>query len=155
MPDYSKGKIYKIVSDSEPDKVYIGSTIQPLYKRLGGHVKDYKRFLDGKSNYITSFDLLKNNDYQILLIENVSCESKEELCKKEGEYIRKYKNNDELEECINKRIEGRTQKEYSFDNKDKIKDKWYIKVNCEYCNKLSSMIHLKRHQQSKKCLSFQ
>ena len=122
MVNYHNGKIYKIVSDSEPNKVYIGSTTQQLSKRLGGHVSDYICFLNGKHHFVTSFDLLKNNDYQILLIENVNCENKEELHKKEGEWIRKYKNDNELEDCINKHIAGRTKKEYNFDNKVKVRE---------------------------------
>ena len=120
MVNYHNGKIYKIVSDSEPNKVYIGSTTQQLSKRLGGHVSDYICFLNGKHHFVTSFDLLKNNDYQILLIENVSCENREELHKKEGEWIKKYKNNDDLEECINKCIVGRTSKEYYNDNREAV-----------------------------------
>jgi hypothetical protein len=33
MPDYKNGKIYKLWSH-EGDDIYIGSTVQPLYKRL-------------------------------------------------------------------------------------------------------------------------
>ena len=36
MPDYSQGKIYQILN-TVTDDVYIGSTIQPLYKRMHGH----------------------------------------------------------------------------------------------------------------------
>ena len=185
MVNYSNAKIYKLVSDSEPNKVYIGSTTQRLSKRLGGHVTNYKRFLNGKHHYISSYELLKNNDYQILLIENVSCENKEELHKKEGEWIRKYKNDNELEECINTVIPCRTlkeyrednkdkiskqrklfyennkdrllndKKEYSKKNKDKIKERKGIKANCEYCNKLLTKYGMSRHYKTIKCKSKQ
>ena len=41
MPDYSKGKIYIIV-DNTNNTVYIGSTCEPtLAHRLAQHKKDY------------------------------------------------------------------------------------------------------------------
>ena len=39
MPDYSKGKIYTIRNSDDDTKIYVGSTIQPLSVRLGGHKK--------------------------------------------------------------------------------------------------------------------
>ena len=36
MPDYSKGKIYKLI-DLETEECYIGSTCKTLRKRLEGH----------------------------------------------------------------------------------------------------------------------
>jgi hypothetical protein len=39
---YHNGKIYKLVNDVD-DKVYIGSTCQPLYKRLYEHKNDCKK----------------------------------------------------------------------------------------------------------------
>jgi len=44
------------------------------------------------------------------LYENYSCSNKEELCKKEGEVIRQFKN-DENYNCLNYLIAGRTDKE--------------------------------------------
>ena len=118
MPiDYSKGKIYQIV-DYTNDNVYIGSTCEiTLAKRLAKHVGDYKRYLNGKGNYITSYKVLENGNYDILLIENFACESKDELHKREGFHIKNALN------CINKRIEGRTDAQYRQDNKKIILEK--------------------------------
>jgi len=113
--DYSKGKIYKIVCDTT-GLVYIGSTIQKLCERLSKHKDNYKRYLKGVYHFITSFDIIKNNNYKIILIENYACNSKEELHREERKYI-------ESIECVNKVIPGRTDKEYREDNKDKIKEK--------------------------------
>ena len=44
---YKNGKIYR-VSDNSFNKSYIGSTIQPLSRRMGGHRKLYKLFSSGK-----------------------------------------------------------------------------------------------------------
>jgi hypothetical protein len=121
--DYSKGKIYRIVCDTT-GLVYIGSTVETLSNRLSKHKNNYKNYLKGKNNYITSFDILKNDNYKIILIENYSCINREELEREERKYI-------ETIECVNKIIPGRTDKEYYEDNKDKIKkyEKEYRKNN--------------------------
>ena len=54
MPNYQNGKIYTIRSH-QTDEIYIGSTANCLSKRLNDHKADYKRWKDGKRNYITSF----------------------------------------------------------------------------------------------------
>jgi predicted GIY-YIG superfamily endonuclease len=41
MPDYSNGKIYKLVSDKTA-MIYIGSTTQDLNERLSGHKNEFK-----------------------------------------------------------------------------------------------------------------
>ena len=50
------------------------------------------------------------------------------LQKQEGHYI---KNTD----CLNKKVEGRTRKEYQEDNGEKISEKWkeWYENNKEYC----------------------
>ena len=50
---YKNGKIYR-VSDNSFTESYIGSTIQPLSRRMGGHRKLYKLFSSGKLNYYVS-----------------------------------------------------------------------------------------------------
>lgn len=86
MPDYQKGKIYKIV-DLDTDECYIGSTCEPtLAKRLAKHVVDYKCWLNGTKNYITSFKIIENNNYDILLLENFPCDSKDQLHARESYY---------------------------------------------------------------------
>ena len=115
---YHNAKIYKIV-DVGYNKCYIGSTCEELSQRMARHRINFKRFLNGKVRHTRSFDLF--NEYgiencKIELIENYSCISKAELLRKEGEHI---KNND----CVNKTIPGRTQKEYREDNIDRIKER--------------------------------
>jgi hypothetical protein len=107
---YQHAKIYKIISYSHPEIIYFGSTTQQLCRRLQAHKTSFKC---GKNT--SSSELMKYDDAKIFLIEDYPCENKEQLTKKEGEYI---KNN----ECINKRIAGRTNKEWYNDNKDKIKE---------------------------------
>ena len=66
-------KIYKIV-DNTNAKIYIGSTCESLKRRLTKHKYDYKRYINGLCRNIRSFDILKNDDYKIELLEN--CEVK-------------------------------------------------------------------------------
>jgi hypothetical protein len=110
MNKYNNAKIYKITSEHTPN-VYIGSTIRTLKERLKDHKKDYNRYLkDNNNNYCSSFELIKQPTYEIVLIEEVNVETQTELVKKEGEYI---KNTDN---CVNKCVAGRSQKEYEKDN---------------------------------------
>ena len=126
MPvDYKNSKIYRLVC-SETGNQYIGSTTQPLYKRLHQHKI--------KSNTCSSKCLINP---EIFLVENVSCNSKEELHKIERKFI-------ESIDCVNKVIPTRTQKEWYQDNRESIieqkrdyhqnnkeKSKEYIKINKE------------------------
>jgi len=105
MPNYQNGKIYKLWSP-EGDEVYIGSTTQLLCKRKVEH----------KSQNCRSKILFEKYEEVIIeLIEYFPCNNREELNKKEGEHIR-------MTDCINKKIAGRTQKEYIEENSEKHKE---------------------------------
>jgi Tat protein secretion system quality control protein TatD with DNase activity len=133
---YQHGKIYKLTS-SETTDIYIGSTKQPLCKRLREHKDDYTSFLKGRFHYVSSFDLIKYVDCKIELIKEYPCNSKKELEREEGYYQRKMK-------CVNMRIAGRTDKEWRDDNKEEIRErkKKYRENNKE---------KIKAHK-SKKCI---
>ena len=113
MPDYKNGKVYKIVSPSHPELVYYGSTVQKLNVRMGGH----RHRPDATSKLILCYD-----DAIIVLVESVPCNTKEELTKKEAEYILQNK-------CVNKRVplqktkdeKALYEKTYRIDNDEKIK----------------------------------
>jgi hypothetical protein len=121
MPDYSKGKIYCLRS-SHTDCIYIGSTTQTLSQRFRDHKNDYKCWKDGKRHFISSFEILDFDDAYIELLEDCSCERKEQLLKREGQLIREM-------DCVNKFIPGRTDKEWREDNKVEIARKKKIWVN--------------------------
>jgi hypothetical protein len=105
MPNYQLGKIYQIVCLTTGQK-YISSTKQKtLAERLAGHVRDLKKWKNGKYHFVSSFTILEQGNYQIELIEAYPCNSKDGLNAREGYYIRTL-------DCVNKRIEGRTKKEY-------------------------------------------
>lgn len=97
MVNYQNGKIYKLTS-SQTNDVYVGSTTQTLNKRLQGHKGDYKCFQKNGGNYNAYYKLLQYNDVQIYLLETCPCNSNEELCTKEQNWI------DNTENCINVNI---------------------------------------------------
>lgn len=107
--NYANGKIYKLTSPS-CDKVYVGSTILPLPQRLSRHKNCYKMYLDGKFKYITSYEIIKNGNFKIELLESYPCNTKKELTDRERHWI-------DTTNCINKVLPGRTKKEWYLDNK--------------------------------------
>ena len=86
-------KIYRIISDLPDGRFlcYIGSTSGDLKKRLKGHKSDYYNYLKGSCSWITSFELIKKNWYEIVLIEDLGNCSKLYCLDKEAYYINHYK----------------------------------------------------------------
>jgi len=125
MPSYSEGKIYAVKS-KQIDKIYIGSTCQKINKRFGEHKSRYlnsDKNDDYKNRSVN--EILKFDDAYIELLENFPCNNGIELKKREGEFIKS--NN-----CVNKLIAGRTNKEWDKENQDKVKEykrNWYIKYH--------------------------
>lgn len=119
MPNYQNGKIYKIYS-YENDDVYYGSTCEELSQRMARHRSCLKSYKKDYKHYMTSFKILEFESAKIELVENYSCNSKEELLQREGYYIKTY-------DCVNKNIAGRTKKECNKDwyenNKEQILEK--------------------------------
>ena len=116
MVDYSKGKIYKIW-DNGYNICYVGSTTQPLSKRMECHRRAFKKYLNGEYHNITVFSIFREygvENCKIEWVENYECNSKEELHSREGYYI---KNTD----CVNRCIAGRTTQQWKEDNKERVK----------------------------------
>ena len=111
--DYSKGKIYCIRS-YKTDLIYVGSTCQPLSKRLNKHKTSYNTYLKTGISREYSYKIYELDDKPYIeLIKNYPCSCLDELRREEGKHIR-------LMECVNKNVPGRTQKEYYNDNKDQM-----------------------------------
>ena len=104
MPNYQNGKNYKIICD-ENDLVYYGSTTVPLWQRIGKHRNDYKLYLQNKRKYISScIEILKYKTHKIVLVEDFSCERREQLVARERFWI-------ENNICVNKYIPYRSKEE--------------------------------------------
>jgi len=119
------GSIYKIY-DNTNGNVYYGSTSERLLgKRLAHHRADCKSWCDGKRKTgCKSFDIIKNGDYDISLVEKVYYEEKVELHRRERWYI-------ENNECVNKNIPTRTDKEYGKKYREEHKEE-RIEYNKKY-----------------------
>lgn len=172
---YSKGKIYKIVSDLT-DKFYIGSTTKKnLCDRLYNHKSKYNSWIKTNKEYYGSFELMKLEQYKIILLENYSCNSKAELIQREQFYIDKYKcdnllnihrsfNSTEYRKEYKKDWEekyGKDRTEYykNWNSKEEVKLKKRIydekqkeKITC-ICGCVISKSSMYLHKKSKKHLS--
>jgi len=113
--DYKNAKIYKLISYQAND-IYIGSTCSPLYKRLHEHKSHYLKWQEHTFNYISSFEIVKHGDAQILLIEEFPCDNKDQLRAREGHWIKTL-------ECVNKKVAGRSKRQHYEDNKEEILEK--------------------------------
>jgi len=168
--DYKNGKIYRLVCN-KTGLVYYGSTTQPLYKRKWTHKGLYNLYTKGdKTSYVSSFEIIKNGDYDIILVEDYPCDNKEQLNKRERFFI---ENND----CVNRVIPTRTKQEYdvlyrkihnlkrqeqnkTYREQHKEKYKQYsrdyynnhkhllFQKNMCDCGKMYSLSHKKRHEES-------
>jgi hypothetical protein len=148
---YQNGKIYKLVS-SHTDKIYIGSTCRPLNERLTGHKSSYNEWNKNKLKYMSSFELLKLGDVNIILLESCPCLNKYELYDKERYHIEQNLNN-----IVNKIRPNRTSLEYYQDNIINIKLKKRIKHICQcsgrycydhYCHHIKTKKHINWSRQN-------
>lgn len=100
---YSKGKIYQIYCHVTNNR-YIGSTLQKLNYRLHTHKSHYKLYLQDKHHYVSVYEVLKNNKYDISLLENYPCNSKEELELREAVWVKE-------NECVNINVPAATEED--------------------------------------------
>ena len=123
MPDYSKGKVYKLLNYID-NEVYVGSTIETLSSRMSKHRHETKR--TSTQNIHQHMSNVGCEHFYIELIELYPCSCVEELRAREGHWIRQIG-------TLNACIAGRKPKDYYNDNYEKIKDyhKQYYKANPE------------------------
>ena len=148
--NYKNSKVYKIWSP-QGDKIYIGSTTKELLcQRMTAHRKEYRKWKMTNIQCVTSYLLFEEFGIEtcfIELLEAKECNSKDELRQLEGKYIREEQN------CVNKRIEGRTHKEYREDHRERIKAKKAVLFSCAcgstFCKEARS-----RHERTNKHQTF-
>ena len=107
MPDYQKGKVYRILQDNEKT-VYIGSTTQELSARMGQHRKGLKYWPNLKLYKLMAE--VGVDRFSIELIVDVPCDRREILNRAEGEQIRLHGT---IIAGANQVLPGRTQAEYA------------------------------------------
>lgn len=84
MPNYSNGKIYKLVN-SVDDKIYIGSTTQALSSRKSSHKRNTRKY-PNRTVY-AHFNTIGWSSVRIILIESFNCQNSEELRMREQHWI--------------------------------------------------------------------
>ena len=113
--DYKQGKIY-CSRNTITDDVYIGSSCQPLSKRMAEHRQNIDQANTRHYKLYIKMRELGQHAFYIELIEEVKCDNIEQLRKREGELIREMA-------TLNTRVECRTTDEWRQDNKEALKDK--------------------------------
>ena len=104
MPDYSKSVIYKLYDNTNGD-TYYGSTCNKLRFRIQRHKSDAYSNCERKIKCAcTSKPIILNDNYSYSVVEEFPCENKHQLHTRERWWI-------ENNNCVNKQIPTRTQKE--------------------------------------------
>jgi len=165
-PDYSKSCIYMLrhKDDTELENIYIGSTTNFRLRKCNHkscccnpYDKDYN---------LKKYQYIRANggweEWIMVWLEDYPCESKRELYLREDQVMLEYQNR------LNDKRASRTLKQYKEDNKEQVKKKkkeWYEnnkvkllnknkeKTKCNICGCEITKVHLKKHQETKKCQS--
>ena len=143
--DYKNGKIY-CIRNTINDEIYVGSTTQPLSKRMAKHRQNAKCENKMHRIFYSKVNEIGIEHFYIELIEDCPCDTLEQLRKREGLYIRKIG-------TLNHKIECRTRHEYNKEyyeaNKDKILEQKKEKMICA-CGSMHTLHHKSRHERTQK-----
>lgn len=171
MVNYQNGKIYKItgINSIGRELIYIGSTTVALSQRLAEHnLPKNKKKIGLSANIIMNYC----ENINITLIENISCNSKDELLKKEREYydkyncinyLKPYRTNEEMKEYSkiyykndyinNFEKYAKNSKKYYDENKQRLLNIQKQKYTCE-CGSTLNTGSKSEHIKTKKHLAF-
>jgi hypothetical protein len=123
------GRIYRI-KDLTNGNCYYGSTTKTVEQRFRRHKHLYKYYLNEDYNYVSVFDIIKNDNCICEELEEIEFDDIKELRKRETWYI-------ENNPCINKR-RATTDRVISDDERE-----WKKQYNHDYYekNKYTRNIH--------------
>ena len=143
MTNYTNAKLY-LIRNHQTSEVFVGTTVQSLAERKGGFIAEYKNYLKGRGKYKPVFSIVKYSDCYIELVDIISCNSKMELSKREGEYIRSI-------DCVNKNIIKEKEQEEETKNiiikeKEKEEETKNIKKKKEKYYKTNKNFILEKHR---------
>ncbi len=136
MPDYSQGKIYKVVSPNH-SKIYIGSTVQTLEKRFSKHKSERN---------CCSTEIIEVGDAEIILIEDFPCLDKYQLEDREAEYQLM-----DWDGCVNRYVAGAIRRAGGMKAYKKARKHKFI--TC-FCGVEIQHREKARHQRTKRHLKF-
>ncbi len=142
-----KAKIYRINNDVD-DLFYIGSTTQTLARRFGGHKS--KAISNPDLKFYSHMNNLGFGCFRIILIENIEVDNKDEIKKKEDEYIRLLKpslNSYNAVAILDKDKKNEYNKNYYILNKQDLdrKNNSYREIHLKELNEYSKLYRELNH----------
>ncbi len=112
--DFKNGRIY-CIRNTIDDDIYVGSTCQPISKRMAKHRDSGKGGKNYNMKLYVKMREIGVDNFYIELIEECPCDNGEQLRRREGHFIREMA-------TLNKNIAGQTpqeqHKEYYIKNKE-------------------------------------
>lgn len=94
---------------------YIGSTHQPLERRISVHKCSYHAYKAGRCSYYSSFEIIKNGNWVVNILETVDDMSSIDRYEREFYWLSLFK-----DRSVNSNTPSRSAKQYYRDNKTKI-----------------------------------
>ena len=146
-----KGVIYLLIKD---DKVYVGQTKNSC-ARFSNHKTDYKAWLNNKTHYKSSYEIIKEKDFDIIILEEL--DDTADFKEREQFYIDKHKN--EGYTVVNK-YKAKVEKDkkkyaqlYYRENKDKLNQKRiiYYEKNKDIIRQKNKEIYNKKEKTREAC----
>lgn len=95
-----RGIVFKIITDSDPDIIYIGSTVERLCNRMCKIRTMYKHWINGKGPFLPIYPYFKGiglSKFRIVELQRYLIEDKQQLKAFEDQWIEKLP-------CVNKHI---------------------------------------------------
>ena len=170
--NYPKAHIYKLCcKDLDVQDIYIGSTIN--FRRRKSRLKNNCNNISSKEHNLYVYKFIRAyggwENWCMVLITEVNCNSKLELHQKERQHIEAlkatlnigipartqeekkiyYKNYNQIYRQVNRDYIIQYKKDYYYKNKERFPFV-YSPVKCECCNVIIDKTSLKRHMKSKK-----
>ena len=106
---------------------YIGSTIQTMNKRMSIHRADLKKYLNGTILTYSPYEIVKNENYEVIIIEEIKNETEEDCREREQWWIDFYGKENLVNKCNSNGWDYEnlkiTEKKKYEKNKEKIKEK--------------------------------
>ena len=137
------GRIYKI-SSSKCDGCYIGSTTKTLARRFAKHVINYRSYLRGKQNYISSFEIVKHDDAKIELLHEGVFPTRFDLLCAENRFI------EGEPSAVNRKGAGLTRQESRRKSYMKNKPNECRRCVCNLCHGSYTLANKWNHERGKK-----
>ena len=124
---------------------YIGSTCKSIETRMSVHTSSFKLYQSGRCNYYSSFEILKNGNWVVNILETLDDDSPINRYNREFYWLTLFQ-----DRAVNSNVPNRSVKQYYLDNKSKI----LPRINKKYRENINGYRdHMREKYQLKKQLS--